>query len=37
VTAEVEEVLAAEPRTATELEEALATEPRTGPRVLTGV
>ena len=37
VTAEAEEILAAEPRTATELEEALATEPRTGPRVLTGV
>src|SRR5215468_2955364 len=37
VTAEAEEVLAAEPRTATELEEALATEPRTGPRTLAGV
>ena len=34
---EAEEVLAAEPATATELEEALATDPHPGPRTLAGV
>jgi len=37
VAAEAEEVLAAEPHTATELEEALATERHPGPRALAGV
>ena len=37
VAAEAEEVLAAEPDTATELEEALATDPHPGPRALAGV
>ena len=37
VAAEAEEVLAAEPGTATELEEALATDPHPGPRALAGV
>jgi hypothetical protein len=37
VAAEAEEVLAAEPRAATELEEAFATEPHPGPRALAGV
>jgi hypothetical protein len=37
VAAEAEEVLAAEPGTATVLEEALATDPHPGPRALAGV